>query len=75
MKTAFVYEHTSLTASAVEELFAIQWSECERNSNKNSAEQRTIGYYRDFLQYLEGIHAKILSFPLAHMRQCSHAID
>jgi len=53
-----VYAQASLTASAVEEVFTIQWSECERNSNKNLAERRTVAYFRDFLQYLEGIYVQ-----------------
>ena len=48
------YTPSNLTANTLDILFIIQWS--ETGSNNRSDENRVVGFWRDFLQDLEGGH-------------------
>lgn len=48
------YSPRKLTADTMDELFTIRWS--ETGSNKRSAENKVVAFWRDFLQDVEGTH-------------------
>jgi len=53
MNEAFVYSASPLDATAVDSIFEISWS--PQGSNRYKNEKRTVNYWRDYLQVLDGM--------------------
>ena len=58
MREAFVWASIAVSATMVEDLFAVQWS--PRGSNRHQLELATQTFFRDFLQDAEGNSENVL---------------